>query len=105
MTDGGQARTWDDALDVFEQTIERAEEALAAGEWPEDGFDGPSIAVPDGEPREGHAVRYRALAQRADEVTARIKEQMEAVASELASGRKRRDAVRGYTESAAYEKR
>ncbi len=103
--DSRPAPTWADHLDAYERALTRAQAALASGEWPQDGWTAPSLAVPDDEPTDGELVRYRRLAVLAVEITAGIRASMDQVREELSRGGRQRDAARSYAHASVIEDR
>lgn len=87
---------WTPLLDQFDATLERAEAALEAGVFPEDGWDGDELYHPACQPTPLEIERYRQLAVRADAVEERIEAGRLAILDELGESRRRRAAARGY---------
>lgn len=97
------ATTWSAYLDVFEETITRAEKALVTDEWPSDGWsDATSDAVPGEDPKDGEITRYRELQIRADRIVEKMRQKMGSIQSELGQHGRRMDAVRGYSRSESF---
>ncbi len=99
------APTWTQNLDLYESALTRAQAALASGEWPQDGWTAPSLAVPSDEPTDGELARYRRLSVLSDSVQSAIRDGMRLILDELGQGPKHRDAARAYAQASVIESR